>query len=245
MPAQPTTVVVTRPRRDPVRVIVLDDHPAMRAGLQAIIAPHADLRLLGLAADERELWPMMEATHPTVVVLDIHHPGRSGLDMTLRITRVHDAPRVVVYAAYTPPELIVAASVAGAAAVVNKASPPATLLEALRCVEPAAIGLARIPRGIQVAAAARLDPSDHAVLAMRLAGHRADEIANTLGITEQAVYGRISAVVAQLEREAELQMASHVRVERPPRRGGRRRSPTPSGLRALQFSPAQMRARPG
>jgi DNA-binding NarL/FixJ family response regulator len=42
-----------------VRVALLDDHPAIRAGLQAILATEPDLRLVGSAAGEHELWPLV------------------------------------------------------------------------------------------------------------------------------------------------------------------------------------------
>jgi len=105
-----------------VRVAFLDDHPAIRAGLQAILATEPDLRLVGFAAGEHELWPLLERTHPAVVILDLHHPGRDGLALCLQIKRQPDAPAVLLYSAYTPAALLVAAAVAGADAIVSKSS---------------------------------------------------------------------------------------------------------------------------
>jgi DNA-binding NarL/FixJ family response regulator len=100
-----------------IRVAFLDDHPAVRAGLQAILATEPDLRLVGSAAGEHELWPLLERTHPAVVILDLHHPGRDGLALCLQIKRQPDAPAVLLCSAYSPAALVVAAAVAGADAI--------------------------------------------------------------------------------------------------------------------------------
>ena len=107
-----------------IRVAFLDDHPAVRAGLQAILATEPDLRLVGSAAGEHELWPLLARTHPAVVILDLHHPGRDGLALCLQIKRQPAAPAVLLYSANTPAGLLVAAAVAGADAVSANPAPP-------------------------------------------------------------------------------------------------------------------------
>ena len=61
---------------------------------------------------------------------DLHHPGRDGLALCLQIKRQPDAPAALLYSAYTPAALLVAAAVAGADAIVSKSSTAATLIEA-------------------------------------------------------------------------------------------------------------------
>lgn len=62
-------------------VLIADDHPIFRRGLCDIIAGDPTLRLVGEAADGAEAWRLMQQLQPTVAVLDIHMPGRSGLDL--------------------------------------------------------------------------------------------------------------------------------------------------------------------
>jgi DNA-binding NarL/FixJ family response regulator len=62
-----------------LRVAVLDDHPAVLAGVRAIVASAPDLEHVGDAASEEELWPLLLATRPDVLLADLHHPGRDGL----------------------------------------------------------------------------------------------------------------------------------------------------------------------
>src|SRR4051812_47052819 len=101
-----------------IRVAFLDDHPAVRAGVEAILAPEPDMRFVGWAANEEQVWPLLGHTRPDVIVLDVHHPGRDGLALGLAIKRRLHAPAVVLYSATTSAALVVAAAVAGVNAVV-------------------------------------------------------------------------------------------------------------------------------
>jgi len=107
-----------------IRVAILDDSPVVRAGLRAVLAAEPDLEAVGFAADERELRTLLAHARPDVVVLDLYHPGRDGLRLALDVTRPPDAPRVVLYSASVDP---VAATVAGADAVVSKSADTSTL----------------------------------------------------------------------------------------------------------------------
>jgi DNA-binding NarL/FixJ family response regulator len=181
-----------------IRVAVLDDHPAVRFGLQAILAPEADLLLVGSAANDEQVWPLLRDTRPDVIVLDEHHPGRDGLALCLEIKRTRHAPAVVLYSATTPAVLVVAAVVAGVDAFVAKSSSNRALLEALRAVADPARPLPPVTPQMKAEAATRLDPSEHAILAMRLAGHTLADIGDTLWLPVPAIADRIAAIVATL-----------------------------------------------
>ena len=183
-----------------IRVAVLDDHPAVRVGLDAILAAEPDLVSVGFAADEEEVWPLLRRTRPSVIVLDVHHPGRDGLTLCLRIKSELQPPAVILYSAATPPALVVAATVAGADAVVSKASTALALLETIRAVAHAPRTRPTISPQMRAEAAAQLDPFDHAVLAMRLAGDTPTDIGATLGLSVAAVADRIATIVASLAR---------------------------------------------
>jgi DNA-binding NarL/FixJ family response regulator len=182
-----------------IRVALLDDQPAVRAGLDAILAPLPDLQLVGSAGGEPELWPLLERARPAVVILDVHHPGRDGLALCLRIKRRPAPPAVVIYSADTPPALTVAAAVAGADAIVNTSSAAATLVETIRAVARDPRTLPPISPRMKADAAARLDPTDHAILAMRVAGESPVDIAATLGVPDARIAHRIAAIVSALE----------------------------------------------
>jgi DNA-binding NarL/FixJ family response regulator len=183
-----------------IRVAFLDDHPAVRAGLQAILATEPDLKAVGFASGEEELWPLLQRTHPDVIILDGHHSGLDGLHLCVQIKRWLTAPAVVLYSAAINTGVLVAAAVAGAGAVVSKSSSNAALLEAIRAVARSRLTLPEVSPRMKAEAAARLDPADHAILAMRLADVHPVQIATTLGVSEAAIANRTDAIVATLAR---------------------------------------------
>jgi DNA-binding NarL/FixJ family response regulator len=65
----------------PITVLIADDHPIFRRGLCDIIAGDASLRLVGEATDGEQGWRLIQELQPTVAVLDIHMPKRSGIDL--------------------------------------------------------------------------------------------------------------------------------------------------------------------
>lgn len=65
----------------PITVLIADDHPIFRRGLCDILAGDPTLRLVGEAGDGEEAWRLIQKLRPAVVVLDIHMPGRSGIEL--------------------------------------------------------------------------------------------------------------------------------------------------------------------
>jgi DNA-binding NarL/FixJ family response regulator len=104
----------------------------------------------------------------------------------------------VIYSATTPSVLVVAAAVAGVDAVVAKSSSSRALLEAIRGVVDLPRPLLPITPRMKAEAAMRLDPSDHAILAMRVAGHTLADIGDTLWLPVPAIADRIATIVAAL-----------------------------------------------
>jgi two-component system response regulator DevR len=126
-----------------IHVALLDDHPAVRAGVTAILEPQGDVQLVGSAGDEQELWPLLDHTDPDVAILDLHHPGRNGLTLCPELKRRSHPPGVLLYSATTPAALVVAAAVAGTDAIIGSTADD---LE-WRAPTPAGVAARRPPGG--------------------------------------------------------------------------------------------------
>jgi DNA-binding NarL/FixJ family response regulator len=182
----------------PIRVAVLDDHAAVRAGLAAIVGAAPDMVSVGSAHDEAELYRLLRRTDPSVLILDVHHPGLHGLALSVRLKCRSARPRIVLYSGRGGPLLTVAAAVAGVDAVVAKSDTERALLESIRAAARDAHPPPTVSLGTQRRAAARIDPADHAILAMRLAGNSWTEIAATLRQPAAAIAERAAAMVIRL-----------------------------------------------
>jgi DNA-binding NarL/FixJ family response regulator len=170
-----------------IRVAIYDRHPAVRAGLQALLREQSGLASAGSAGQRRELLALLYSADPDVLLLD--DPGLVRMVMT-------EAPRtrVILYVADPSPELLLAAEIAGADGVVDKAADPHELLRAVRGERM----LPSVAPRLRARAAARLDPRDRPIFAMRLAGTSPRDIAMVVGLTVSALNARVQAIVAQL-----------------------------------------------
>ncbi|HEX2105010.1 MAG TPA: response regulator [Solirubrobacteraceae bacterium] len=181
-----------------IRIAVLDRHPAVRAGVDAILRAQPGLAPAGAAADPRELWAVLYRTRPDVVLVE-HDPGtRDGLAVCLRLKGGVQAPRVVLSAPDPGPELVVPATLAGADALVDRAAELRELARAIRTVAGGDRLLPAITPALQAGAAERLAAQDRAILAMRLAGTTPADIAATLGLSRSDLGGRLRAIVGAL-----------------------------------------------
>jgi DNA-binding NarL/FixJ family response regulator len=174
-----------------IRVAILDRHPAVRAGLDSLLRRRPGLAAAGCAAHPRELLGLLYRTDPDVLLLD-------RLDLVRRVKTEAPRTRVVLYVADADPETVLAARVAGVDGVLDKAADTRELLRAVRAVAAGETVLPRVAPTSRARAAARLDPRDRPIFAMRLAGTNPRDIAGVVGLTVAALNARDGAIVAQL-----------------------------------------------
>ena len=128
-----------QPRAQPqdgrtVRVVIVDDHPAVRLGLRLALPRAGDIAVVGEAADGEEALRVARDAHPDVVVMDLRMPGRlSGVAAIRALRRPAGAvPQVVVHTAEYDARLVPEALAAGAWGYVPKQGELADLIAAIR-----------------------------------------------------------------------------------------------------------------
>lgn len=115
-------------------VLIADDHPIFRRGLCDIIASDARLRLVGEAVDGDQAWQMIQQLEPAVAVLDIHMPGRSGLEVGRLALRKQLPTEVIMLTMDAEESLVNDALNSGVKGYLLKESAVTDLLEAIRRV---------------------------------------------------------------------------------------------------------------
>lgn len=179
-------------------VLIVDDHPAVRAGLASLMMPEAQLEVVAVEPDAESGFATADRVVPDVALVDFHLPGEDGLSFCLRLAGLPRPPRVVLYSAFADDLLAVLAAVAGADAVVAKSADP---LELLEVVYAAAAGRAALPSltpEALTAIGAALEADDLAVLGMLVHGVAAPEIASTLRMSEKWLQARRWAMLRRL-----------------------------------------------
>jgi DNA-binding NarL/FixJ family response regulator len=169
-------------QRDVIRVVVVDDHAAVRIGLKAVIAAEPGLACVGAAADGGEMEAVLYRTRPDAVLLDYHLPHLNGLQLCRRIKAQPFAPAVLLYTAYADLGLLLPAVVAGADGMVHKGAPARELLSAIRAVAASETRFPPLIAGVLEDAAAAVDATDRPLLRLLVDGVPRREIASRLGL---------------------------------------------------------------
>jgi DNA-binding NarL/FixJ family response regulator len=190
---------------DPIRLLIVDDHPAVLLGERALLDGQPDMRVVVEARTVEEALGRIN-TSIDVAVLDYHfRHGADGLAAIPRLRLLQPAARVLVYSAFADAALAVAALVAGADGLLGKHVVGDELCDVIRRLARGRPHFPAIPPAVAQAMGARLGSRDQAIFAMLLYGVDSTKIAERLSITEQELAGiRVSMLRMLRPREAEL-----------------------------------------
>ena len=117
-----------------IRVLVVDDDALVRAALTMLLAGAADIKVVGEAADGREVEHAVAEHQPDVVLMDIRMPGMDGLAATEILRRRDRPPEVIVLTTFDADDHVLRALRAGASGFLLKDTPPANIVRAIRAV---------------------------------------------------------------------------------------------------------------
>jgi len=181
-----------------IRVLIVDDHAAVRAGLHTVLRLEPGLVPVGAATGEAELLPLLEQTHPNVVLLDHNLPGRDGVQLCRRIKARPDRPAVLMYTAYDSTELALPATLAGADGVIEKRASADELFDAIRLVARGRRSLPPISRDVLARASRRIEERDVPLLELLIGGAPPAEIAEALAIAVEDLEPRVEGLLMAL-----------------------------------------------
>ena len=196
-----------------IRVVLVDDHEMVAAGLAAALSDEPDIEVVGVAMTLATAEEVVGSTKPDVVVMDYGLPDGSGADGTRRVRRLNPETNVVMLTATTDEHALADALGAGCCGFISKGGPLADLTHAVRA---AANGDAAFPADV-VAMLAHLGTQPAAELGPDLSvrelevlraladGHSTTAIAQTLGLSEHTVRNHVSNMLTKLGAHTKLQ----------------------------------------
>jgi DNA-binding NarL/FixJ family response regulator len=182
------------------RLLVVDDHAAVRGGLSALLADEPDLEPVASAAGAREGLELARQLEPDVAIVDFQLGDRDGLTLCRQLKELDSPVRVVLYSAFADGPLALAAVIAGADGVVHKSALAHHLCRAIRTVAGGGGAIPPISPAAHATVAECLEPDDLPILAMLVAGTDPDEIADVLGVSRDWLEARRWAMVERLRR---------------------------------------------
>lgn len=189
----------TAVRHEPLRLLVVDDHPAVRWGLVGLLSDQADFDVAAVATNAEAAVGLAEQERVGVAVVDYQLGGRNGLWLTRGLKELPSPPGVVIFSAFANDHLAACSIVAGADAILNKGSLGDELCNTIRAVRRGRKVLPHVSGPIADLLRRRLDERDQMIYGMLLAGIPAAEIEKTLAITAGELADRRTAMLGALE----------------------------------------------
>ncbi len=185
-----------------IRLLVVDDHPVVRAGLVTLLSVQADMAVVGEAVDGKDAIDQVSALHPDIVIMDITMTGMNGLEATRVIRELYPKTRVLVLTMHESEEYLRLALDAGATGYVLKKAANTELAVAIRSVHRGEVYLYpsftrvllgdRLQGGEAVnraeeVAAERLSDREIQVLRLVAQGYSNREIADELALSVRTI----------------------------------------------------------
>lgn len=118
----------------PIRVLIADDHAILRDGIRALLAPHADIEVVGEAEDGLQAVASCRRLDPDVLLLDVSMPGLGGLEAAIEIRKENERVKILVLSQYDDREYVARFLKIGVSGYVLKKAAGTELAKAIRAV---------------------------------------------------------------------------------------------------------------
>jgi DNA-binding NarL/FixJ family response regulator len=199
---------------EPIRIVVVDDHPMFRAGVVSSLAAQPDIQVVAEGSSAAEALRLAEELQPDVCLLDINMPG-GGLEAARSITSALPQSRVVMLTVSEDEDDLLAAMKAGASGYVLKGAAAAELVNVLRTVNAGEVyvapglawGLLREmsrPRSVPID---ELSTREREVLELVAAGMSNQEIGDRLGLAEKTIKHYMTSILGKLRVRSRVEAA--------------------------------------
>jgi DNA-binding NarL/FixJ family response regulator len=182
-----------------IRVLIVDDHGVLRAGLEQLLANAEDIDVVGSAINGADAVNVAAKESPDVVLMDLYMPVLDGIEATRQILEMLPQTRIVVLTSFSDRERILAALDAGAVGYLLKDSEPDELLSGIRAaargespIAPKAASAILEARAAKVSV--QLTDREREVLALLTMGLMNKQIARRLRISEKTVNSHLTRI---------------------------------------------------
>lgn len=184
----------------PITILIVDDHPIMRVGIQAILNAQPDFQVVAQAGSATEAVRVFAAQRPDLTLMDLRLPDKSGVEAIREIRKLSPDARIIVLTTYEGDEDIHQALSAGAQGYLIKGMPHDALVKALYRVHS---GARFLPSIVSQTLSSRvpgmhLSQREQEVLELLFAGKSNREIASLLAIKEATVKSHVSVILLRL-----------------------------------------------
>ena len=189
------------PKSDPIRILIVDDHPVVCAGLTSMLAGHEEFEVVGSVACGERAVAVIRQAGPDVILLDLRMPGMDGIAVLHALKSMASPPHALILTSFEKDEDIYRAMRAGAAGYLLKDTAEAEMVTAITQVYG---GKRYMPRHIAARLEARRMRSDltgreQQILQLVAHGSTNKEIGKALNISENTVRHHVVSIMEKLQ----------------------------------------------
>lgn len=199
-----------------IRVMLVDDHAVLRAGLRLLINSQSDLEIVGEAASAKEALPLIRQQKPDVISLDLSMPGGGGMSLLEELKEEGLPARVLVLTMHDDPAYFRSAVEAGAAGYVVKTAADSELLTAIRAVHDGRLFISMPCGGSEALLRAepemtsnKLSEREQQVLQMLAEGHTNKEIGVKLDLSVKTIETYRARICSKLQLRSRADMVQY------------------------------------
>jgi two-component system response regulator NreC len=207
-----------------IRLLLVDDHAILRAGLRMLFAGEPDIAIVGEVESGEEALDAVRALHPHVVIMDVAMPGIGGIEATRRIKEASPETAVLALTMHEDEQYFFAMLGAGASGYIPKRAAPDDLISAVRAVHQGNIflhsTLARfllqnvlLPQAGQERTVEELTPREQEVLTLIAEGLTSRQIAERLVVSPKTVDRHRENIMAKLNLHSRVELVKYA-IER-------------------------------
>lgn len=190
-----------------IRVLLVDDHPALRAGLRSLLSGESGIAVQGDTGSGEEAYAWYRAHRPDVVVMDLSMPGFGGLECLRRILQFDSAARVLVYTVHSADAMLDRVLALGGLGFVTKGSDVDVLVQGIREVargrgflSPDMVSaMVRRRASEERALPEQLGDRGFQIFLLTAQGHNAQACARLLNLSEKTVRNHLTRIKARLD----------------------------------------------
>jgi len=207
-----------------ISIVIVDDHPVIRHGLENILAKHDDFLIIGQADNGNSALEVITAVHPDVVILDITMEGIDGINLISHIKKASSGTKIIIYTTHDNTNYICRALQAGALGYVLKSEKIAEVSLAIYSVQahklhlssslpPSILGELIAGNHSSQRSSATLTPREYEIASLIAQGQDPNQVANTLFISPKTVRVHRTKIMHKLSckniHELLLQLRQH------------------------------------
>ncbi len=188
-----------------IRVVLVDDHPVIRACIRRLLLQAGDIAVIGEASNGLDALALVYELKPDIILLDMEMPGRNGIQVTQDIIEKRLPTRVLVISSHNDRQYILEMFRLGIAGYLIKEEVPASVIQAVRAVASGQSGWVSSQLAASVTTTVGLDEGlivgdplstvDREILKLFSTGKSSEEIGTKLGLKQNIIHEHLQNAI--------------------------------------------------